>query len=108
MGTDARAGQIAVIFISRRTDADPAGYAQAAAAMATLAAAQPGYAGIDSVRDGAGVGITVSYWTDAGAAMAWRDHPEHARIRDLGRARWYDGYDLHVTRVERSYGWQRA
>ncbi|HEV7287338.1 antibiotic biosynthesis monooxygenase [Sphingomonas sp.] len=102
-----RTGQVAVIFISQRTGEDGAGYGEAAEAMVALAAAQPGYAGIESVRDAAGLGITVSYWADDASAVAWRDHPEHARIRDLGRARWYDWYALEVTRVDRSYGWRR-
>jgi heme-degrading monooxygenase HmoA len=103
-----RTGQVAVIFISQRTGEDDAGYGEAAEAMGALAAAQPGYAGVESVRDADGLGITVSYWTDEASAVAWRDHPEHARIRDLGRARWYDWYALEVTRVERSYGWRRG
>lgn len=103
----AREGQIAVIFVSQRTGEDAEGYGAAAEAMAALAAAQPGYAGVDSVRDEGGLGITVSYWADDASARAWRDNPEHARIRDQGRARWYDWYVLEVTRVERGYRWSR-
>lgn len=103
-----RTGQIAVIFVAQRTGLEAAEYVAAADAMAQLAAVQPGYAGVDSVRDTDGLGITISYWTDAASAMAWRDHPEHARIRDLGRARWYDWYTLDVTRVERGYRWTRG
>ena len=102
-----REGQVAVIFVSQRTREDDAGYAAAAAAMGELAALQPGYAGIESVRDAGGLGITISYWVDDASAAAWRDHPEHARIRELGRARWYDWYALEVTRVERGYRWSR-
>lgn len=103
-----REGQVAVIFVSQRTGEDAAGYADAAQAMGVLAAVQPGYAGTDSVRDSGGLGITVSYWNDMASAAAWRDHPEHARIRDLGRARWYDWYSLDVARVERGYRWSRT
>lgn len=102
-----RQGQVAVIFISQRTGEDDQGYGEAADAMVALAARQPGYAGVESVRDSGGVGITVSYWADDASAIAWRDNPEHARIRDLGRARWYDWYVLEVTRVERGYRWSR-
>ena len=69
---DDRTGQTAVIFMSNRNGTDPAGYAAAAAAMEALAATQPGYRGIDSVRDQAGLGITISYWADDAAAIAWR------------------------------------
>lgn len=108
MAMDARTGQIAVIFVAQRTAEDPDGYAQAADAMVALAARQPGFAGIDSVRGADGLGITISYWADDAAAIAWRDHPDHARIRDLGRERWYEHYDLQVARVERGYRWRRG
>ncbi len=108
MDSHPHTGQIAVIFTSQRTALDEAGYQAAAAAMAALAAAQPGYAGIESVRDGDGLGITVSYWRDDAAARAWRDHADHARIREAGRERWYEWYDLQVARVERGYRWRRA
>jgi len=105
---DDRTGQIAVIFTSIRNGADATGYGEAAAAMDALAAAQPGYRGVDSVREADGRGITVSYWADDAAAIAWRDHPEHAAIRERGRALWYDGYSVNVARIERAYAWTRS
>ncbi|MGU3389419.1 antibiotic biosynthesis monooxygenase [Sphingomonas sp. M1A8_2b] len=104
---DDRTGQIAVIFVSIRNDADPAGYAEAAVAMDALAASQPGYRGVDSAREAGGMGITVSYWADDAAAIAWRDHPEHTAIRERGRALWYDSYWVNVARIERAYAWTR-
>ncbi|MFA5966422.1 MAG: antibiotic biosynthesis monooxygenase [Sphingomonas sp.] len=105
---DERHGQIVVIFLSERTDEDDAGYGAAAAAMATLAAAQPGYRGIDSVRGADGVGITLSYWADEASALAWKNHPEHTAIRDAGRARWYRRYEVVVADVARDYRWDKA
>jgi heme-degrading monooxygenase HmoA len=100
-------GTIAVIFVSQRSAADAEGYAAAAGAMAELASRQPGYRGVDSVRDEAGLGITVSYWASEAAALAWRDDPEHTAIREAGRGRWYTHYDLHVAAVTRSYDWSQ-
>jgi heme-degrading monooxygenase HmoA len=105
---DDRTGQVAVIFVAQRTAADETGYAVASEAMDRLAAAQPGYRGIDSVRGADGLGITVSYWADEASAVAWRKHPEHAETRERGRGIWYDFYALHVAQVTRSYGWQRT
>jgi heme-degrading monooxygenase HmoA len=102
-----RYGQTAVIFVSQRTTRDEPGYHEASAAMATLAAAQPGYRGMTSVRDAAGLGITVSYWADDASAKAWRDHPEHERTREAGRDRWYAHYTIDVATVTRGYGWQK-
>ncbi|WP_373491549.1 antibiotic biosynthesis monooxygenase [Parasphingorhabdus sp.] len=98
---------IAVIFCARRTGSAEADYQVAAAAMSALAAQQPGYLGEDHARSAEGLGITISYWRDDTSAKAWRDHPDHAVIRDQGRDRWYSEYSLHVARVERSYDWQK-
>jgi heme-degrading monooxygenase HmoA len=103
-----RAGQTAVIFLSRRTQADEAGYGAAADGIEQLAADQPGYRGITSTRGFDGLGITISYWADEAAAIAWRGHAEHTAIREQGRANWYDSYEVIVTRVERHYGWTRT
>ena len=101
-------GTIAVIFVAQRSLDDDAGYGAAAAEMDALAALQPGYIGIDSVRGTDRLGITVSYWTDDNAAKGWRDHPRHAAIRDQGRGIWYTRYDLHVAEVTRSYDWEKS
>ena len=103
-----RIGQIAVIFTNRRTIADPAGYAAAASAMDALAAQQPGYRGIESVRGEDGFGITISYWADEASAIAWREQADHAAVRASGRTRWYESYDLQVATIGRSYRWRRA
>jgi len=102
-----RTGQVAVIFVSQRTADDEPGYAAAASEMEAAAAGQPGYRGIESARGADGLGITVSYWADEASAIAWRANAEHARIRDLGRARWYQWYRLLVTEVGRDYSWSR-
>jgi heme-degrading monooxygenase HmoA len=75
--------------------------------MDRLAAAQPGYRGMESVRGGDGFGITVSFWADDASARAWRDHPTHKAIRDKGRERWFSAYEIAVARIDRSYRWAR-
>lgn len=103
-----RTGQIAVIFMSVRTGAENDAYAEAAEAMDALAAAQPGYRGMESARGADGFGITVSYWADDASARAWRDHPDHKAIRDAGRDRWYSRYEVAVGAIDRSYRWRAA
>jgi heme-degrading monooxygenase HmoA len=102
------AGAVAVIFVSQRSVADDAGYQQAAADMERIAATMAGFLGFIAARNPDGTGIAVSYWADAAAAAAWRDQADHQRIRDQGRARWYDAYALSVAEVTRAYEWQRA
>jgi heme-degrading monooxygenase HmoA len=101
-----RVGQVVVTFVSHRNGRDEPGYAAAAARMDALAAAQPGYRGVDSVRDADGLGITLSYWADEASAIAWRDHPEHAATREQGRECWYDDYAVTVASVTRDYRWR--
>ena len=103
-----RSGQIVVIFLSIRTQADDAGYGEAAAAMGSLAAVQPGYRGIESTRGADGLGITLSFWADEASALLWRDHPEHKAIRDAGRDRWYQNYEVIVCEAQRSYAWEKG
>lgn len=97
----------AVIFASRRTAQDDEGYAEAAERMAQLASKQPGYLGVDSVRDANGVGITVSYWSSEEAIAAWRRNSEHTLVREQGRKSWYAEYELRVAKIERAYGFKR-
>ena len=53
--------------------------------MLALAAEQPGYLGVESVRGADGVGITVSYWSSLEAIRAWRVHAEHRLAQEKGR-----------------------
>lgn len=101
-------GSISVIFVAQRTVDNGAGYEAAANAMNVLATRQPGFLGIDTVRAADGLGITISYWASDADAKAWRDHPDHAAIREKGRERWYSSYSLHVASVERSYDWTKT
>jgi heme-degrading monooxygenase HmoA len=96
----------AVIFTSLRTSADAEGYAQTADEMVELASSQPGFLGVDSVRDAEGVGITVAYWTSEEAIRAWRDNADHRIAQRHGRERWYRAYEVRVARVERAYGFR--
>lgn len=90
----------AVIFTSRRTDADGEGYDATAARMVDLAAQQPGFLGVESTRGADGVGITVSYWANLDAVHAWGRDAEHLVAQAGGRERWYDAYRLRIARVE--------
>jgi len=93
----------AVIFTSRRTDGDEAAYGETADRMVELARQQPGFLGVESVRDAAGLGITVSYWRDEAAIAGWKRQVEHVAARERGRDAWYGHYELRVANVERAY-----
>ena len=100
-------GNVAVIFVSRKTDADPEGYARAAAEMEEEVTKAPGYIGHDSVGSPDGSGITISYWEDHASAAAWRAHARHSEVRAEGRRSWYSYYRLVVADVARAYDWHK-
>lgn len=93
----------AVIFTSLRTEGDH-GYDEMAERMAALAALQPGYLGVESVREG--VGITVSYWRDLASIRAWKAQADHLVAQQTGRRQWYAQYKTRIARVERDYGFE--
>lgn len=95
----------AVIFASRHKSDDPE-YAVIADRMTELAADQPGFLGMDSVREPGGAGITVCYWRDLASIRSWKEQAEHRHAQDLGRQSFYSGYELCIARVERSYAWE--
>lgn len=100
----------AVIFTSQRTEPGPSSegsdYALTAQRMLVLAAQQPGYLGVDSVRENH-TGITVSYWKDEDSIEQWRQQVEHLQAQKLGKTRWYDEYSVRIAKVERSYSFTR-
>src|SRR5687768_17129727 len=94
----------AVIFTSLRTAGD-GGYGEMAEKMVALATQQPGFLGVESVRDG--LGITVSYWDSLEDIAAWKRHLEHQVAQGRGRSNWYSAYRLRVCKVERDFAFQR-
>jgi heme-degrading monooxygenase HmoA len=91
----------AVIFTSLRRPDDGIEYSKTAARMAELAQEQPGFLGVESVRDESGLGITVSYWKDASSATAWKQHLEHLPAQRAGRELWYQQYAVRICTVNR-------
>ena len=94
-------GCYAVIFTSTLHNSEADGYATAADRMMELAADQPGFLGVDSVRNGTH-GITVSYWRGLDDIAAWKHQAEHLDAQRRGRDQWYARFDLHICRVKRS------
>ncbi len=94
----------AVIFTSLRTDGDD-GYAAMAEKMVELAALQPGFLGMESVRSG--LGITISYWSRLEDIQAWRENIEHQLARKMGRQKWYRSFKVRTCKVERDYAFEK-
>jgi heme-degrading monooxygenase HmoA len=95
---------VAVITVERTASDD--GYFEMADSMNELAKAQPGFLGMEWVYDAATrTGITSSYWADAEAIAAWKQHADHLLAQRLGQERWYRTYSVRIARVERDYRW---
>lgn len=92
----------AVVFASRRTAVDAAD-AATVERMLAMAARQPGFLGVDSARDAAGFGITLSYRDSEAAIAAWRRDAEHTLAREGGRRDGNEHCTLRVARIERAY-----
>lgn len=90
----------AVIFTSLRTDGDN-GYAAMAHKMDELAAKQPGYLGMESVREE--LGVSVSYWDSLEAIKNWKNDLEHLEAQRFGKELWYTHYKTRICIVERDY-----
>jgi heme-degrading monooxygenase HmoA len=97
-----KAPYYAVIFSSQRTEGDN-GYGVMADRMVELAAQQPGYLGVESVRGADGFGITVSYWDSEAAIAHWKANAEHLEAQKNGWSQWYAHFELRVAKVERAY-----
>ena len=92
----------AVIFTAQRAPGDH-GYSAMAARMSEMALASPGCLGMETTRNEGGFGITVSYWRDEAAILAWKSDAQHLVAQQLGQDRWYTDYTLRVAKVERHY-----
>lgn len=91
----------AVIFSSHRTQVDE-GYDDMAIRMVELASVQPGFLGVESVRED--LGITISYWKDLDSIKHWKANAEHVVAQKLGHEKWYSSFKTRIAKVERDYG----
>jgi heme-degrading monooxygenase HmoA len=92
----------AVIFTSIRTETED-GYKDTEDFLEEMVKDQPGFLGMESVRQG--MGITVCYWKDLDSIRNWAMNPEHQKAQARGKEEWYADYRVRVCKVEREL-WQ--
>lgn len=70
--------------------------------MYELASQMPGFISYKDfvAEDGENVSI-IEFDTEENVA-AWRDHPEHKEIQELGRSRYFQEYTIHVCEAIRT------
>ena len=88
----------AVIFTSVRTPFDN-GYEEMDKKLAETVKEQPGFLGMESVRNE--TGITVCYWKDMESIKGWAHHSEHIEAKKKGRVEWYRDYRVRICKVEK-------
>ena len=100
----------AAIFTNQRSDSGDDIYAMMSEKMVSLASEQPGFLGLESVRDDSGLGITVSYWQSRQAIKAWGRHADHRIAQEYGRNELYSWFQLRIAEVTstRSFGMEDA
>jgi len=64
--------------------------------MGEIARAMPGFISWKGYFAEDGARVSVHEWESAEALEAWRTHPEHLRIQELGREKFYDENTLYV------------
>lgn len=96
----------ACIFTNQRAQTGQDIYEMMAEQMVRLAEEQPGFLGMESVRDEAGLGITVSYWESREAIRAWGQHSAHLQAQEMGRLEFYSWFQLRIAKIEedRAFG----
>lgn len=97
----------AVIFTSNLSN-DTADYSTVADKMEELAKQQPGFLGVESARDHAGLGITISYWESLEAIEIWKQNVLHKEAKKRGREQWYENFHLRICLVEKEFKFHRG
>lgn len=90
--------QYANIFSYRRSD-DLEGYAALDEQTLHLVGEVPGYCGFESVDNGSGRSIFISYWESLEAVDAWRNNAVHREAKGHGK-QWYAAYHSMLVRIE--------
>lgn len=94
---------VITIFRSRLRPEHEAEYAKDAEQTYLLAAAMPGFVGVNSYAADDGERVTIVEFVDDESHAAWRNHPEHKRVQRLGREKYYTEFRIQICRLEREY-----
>jgi heme-degrading monooxygenase HmoA len=92
----------AVIFKATIKELDET-YADMAARMRDLAISKYGCVEFTTLTEG-DQEISISYWNNPEQIKAWKQDPEHRIAQQLGRAKWYEAYQIQVVEIIREYG----
>jgi antibiotic biosynthesis monooxygenase (ABM) superfamily enzyme len=95
---------VVIVFTNRlRADADLQAYEQHGNEMYALAQQNPGFVSINEYSSEDGEHVTIVQFTTLEALEHWRTQPDHVRMQQMGRERFYDSYTIQVCNTVRQY-----
>src|SRR5579862_5099802 len=103
-----RCAMIMIVFTTRlRADIDLREYHRWAKRMGELVQLHPGFISRTSWTTPDGEEVTIARFTSEEAMAAWRTHPEHLQVQQLGRSAFYESYRVEVCTTVRAYEFHR-
>jgi heme-degrading monooxygenase HmoA len=105
-GEYSQAKKYAVIFSSKRQDANSELYYQHNDELVEHIKTISGYISHQSVRHPESLqGITIVYFDSLVAIDQWRRDSQHIEAKNLAKSHFYENYNLEITEIIDSYGW---
>jgi len=96
----------AVIFKSKRQDANHELYYQHDEKLEEKIKSLPGYISHFGIRHPeTRAGVTVAYFDSLDAIDSWRKDAEHMDAKKLAKSDFYENYSVEITEVIDQYGW---
>ena len=96
----------AVIFRSKRQDANHELYYQHDGKLEEKIKSLPGYISHFGIRHPeTREGVTVAYFDSLDAIDSWRKDAEHMDAKKLAKSDFYENYSVEITKVIDQYGW---
>ena len=71
-------------------------YYERAEVMAQIARSMPGFVSYKAYSAPDGERVSIHEWETADQLRAWRLHPQHVAMQQIGRERFYEEYTLYV------------
>jgi heme-degrading monooxygenase HmoA len=99
---------VVTVFRSRLQPEHAAEYYEMATQMRALAEVMPGFVSFKTFQAKDGERVSVIEFESEEALRAWREHPEHRRAQELGRATFYAEFQIQVGSVIRKYGFKQS
>jgi heme-degrading monooxygenase HmoA len=99
---------IVTVFRSRLQPEYAAEYSECATQMRALAEGMPGFVSFKTFQADDGERVSVIEFASEEALRTWREHPEHRKAQELGRAAFYAEFQIQVCTVIRQHGFKRS